>query len=128
MTTILIDELMHSPDSPKPELIVKYEARPLRDTRALLENDTSLSGVFNYIEDNSFPILWQMLARKAMFIMDLDMAETAFVRCRDYSGVQLVKQLLSSRDIDERILKARVCTHYMEFEQAEKYYRLAGRT
>jgi hypothetical protein len=42
--------------------------------------------------------LWKLLANAALEDLELTIAEKAFVRCGDYYGVQLVKQLSSMPD------------------------------
>lgn len=116
---------MREPESPNQKLIVKYETRSLRDTRALLNTDTSLEDIFKYVEENGHPILWQMLARKALYTLNFKIAETAFVRCRDYCGVQFTKRVGSH--IKPLIQMAEIYAFYGDFRNAETHYRQAGR-
>ncbi len=46
-----------------------------------------------FIEDNSHPRLWNLLAEAALEKLDFATAERAFVKTGDYNGVQLVKRL-----------------------------------
>ena len=46
-----------------------------------------------FIEDNSHPRLWSLLAEAALEKLDFATAERAFVHTGDYNGVQLVKRL-----------------------------------
>ena len=48
---------------------------------------------YTYADKNPHPRLWKLLANAALEELDLVVAEKAFVRCGDYYGVQLVKQL-----------------------------------
>jgi len=125
VTTILLDELMREPELPTQQLIVKYEARSLRDTRILLKSETSLDDIFKYVEDNSHPILWQKLARKALYMLNFKIAETSFVRCRDYCGVQFTKRVAAHTK--PLVQMAEIAAFYSDFRSAESYYRQAGR-
>lgn len=48
---------------------------------------------YTFIEDNSHPRLWRILAESALERLDFVMAEKAFVKCSDYQGIQFVKRL-----------------------------------
>lgn len=66
-----------------------------------------------------------MIAEAALKEMNLNMADSAFVRSRDYSKVLFVKKL---REINnETIRKARIATYFKNFDEAEKYYMEADR-
>lgn len=84
---ILMDEIMQNPENPQPEFVTKIETRALRDIRSLIDKETSLDDVCQYVEDNSHPSLWRILAQAALNKLDLTVAEASFVRCRDYAGV-----------------------------------------
>ena len=116
---------MESPERPSnKDHLIKLEVKSLRDTRQLLEkvgiNEASL-----FIEENPHPSLWRLLAEAALKEMNLPMAESAFVRSRDYSKLLFVKKL---KDINsEAIRKARVATYLKNFDEAEKIYMEADR-
>jgi WD repeat-containing protein 35 len=44
-----------------------------------------------FIEENPHPRLWRLLAEAAINALDLTMAEAAYVRCKDYPGIQFTK-------------------------------------
>ncbi|KAH0816706.1 hypothetical protein GEV33_006088 [Tenebrio molitor] len=123
---VLLDEIMESPERPtSKDHLIKLEVKSLRDTRQLLEkvgiNEASL-----FIEENPHPRLWRLLAEAALKEMNLPMAESAFVRSRDYSRVLFVKKL---KDINsEAIRKARIATYFKNFDEAEKVYMEADRS
>lgn len=52
--------------------------------------------------------------------MDLKNAEAAFVRCKDYSGIQLVKKIANIQN--DSIKKAEVKAYFKDYEEAEKLY------
>jgi len=111
---------MQDPESPQKEHVMKIETRALRDTRSLIENGTSLADVSRYVEENSHPSLWRLLAQAALDKLDLGVAETSFVRCRDYDGVQFAKRIATIPN--ELIRKAEVYSFFEDFETAEKLY------
>jgi len=53
---------------------------------------------YAYADKNPHQRLWKLLATAALEDLDLPIAEKAFVRCGDYYGVQLVKQLSGMPD------------------------------
>lgn len=78
-----------------------------------------------FIEDNSHPRLWRLLAEASLKKLDLDTAESAFVRSTNYSGLQLIKRL---KTIDnENLQKAEIAAFYGDFDEAEKFYVDADR-
>eukprot|EP01137_Pigoraptor_chileana_P013479 Opistho-2@67034 len=117
--TVLLDELMRTPDSPQKEHLVNYETKSLRDSRDLLEK-VDIKDAYQFIEDNPHPRLWRLLAESALGLLDFDMADKAFVRCQDYQGIQLVKRL---RRLDSKMKqKAEVHAYFKRFEDAERIY------
>ena len=44
-----------------------------------------------FIEENPHPRLWRLLAEAAINSLELTMAEAAYVRCKDYPGIQFTK-------------------------------------
>lgn len=62
----------------------------------------------------------RLLAEAALQKLELKMAEQAFVRCKDYQGIELVKRVdkLQSEDMKQ----AEVAAYFGRFEEAEKMY------
>lgn len=46
-----------------------------------------------FIEKNSHPKLWALLAEIALNRLDTVVAEHAFVMLKDYAGIQLIKRI-----------------------------------
>lgn len=65
---------------------------------------------------------WRLLAEAALEpALDFAVAEKAFVRCLDYTGVQFVKRL---RQLNDKVKqKAEVAAYFQRFEEAEALYR-----
>lgn len=61
-----------------------------------------------------------MLAEAALEKQDLKNAEAAFVRCKDYPGIQLVKRITNIQN--ETLRKAEVAAYFKDFEEAERLY------
>lgn len=117
--TVLLDELFQNPNSPMSEYIVKYEVKSLRDSRDLLEK-VGIAEACQFIEDNSHPRLWRLLAEAALKKMDLTTAESAFVRCQNYQGIQFVKRLSTLQNVTMK--KAEIMAYFRQFDEAEELY------
>jgi len=119
--SVLIDEVIQNPESPRKEVLLDFETKSLRDTRDILTKVSNLKDAFNYVEANPHPRLWRLLAEAALDQLDFSVAEKAFVRFEDYQGIQLVKRL---RLLDDRIKqKAEVAAYFQRFDEAEGLYR-----
>ena len=80
-----------------------------------------LQGGYVYAEKHSHPRLWKLLATAALEDLEFPIAEKSFVRCSDYYGVQLVKQLQAMPD--KMKAKAEACVYLGKFDEAETIYR-----
>ncbi|CAB3360361.1 Hypothetical predicted protein [Cloeon dipterum] len=119
LKAVLLDEVIQETSPPGPHHLLQLEVKSLRDTRELLSK-VGLTEAATFIEDNPHPRLWRLLAEAAVEQLNLQVAETAFVRCRDYPGIQLIKRLQS---MNNDILKqAEVAAYFKKFDQAEKLY------
>merc|ERR1712232_967395 len=119
--SVLIDEVIQNPESPRKEVLLDFETKSLRDTRDILAKVSNLKDSFNYVEANPHPRLWRLLAEAALDQLDFAVAEKAFVRFEDYQGIQLVKRL---RLLDDRVKqKAEVAAYFQRFDEAESLYR-----
>ncbi|XP_053476198.1 WD repeat-containing protein 35 isoform X1 [Ictalurus furcatus] len=117
--SVLLDEIMKNPERPNKDYLINFEIRSLRDSRALIEK-VGIEDASQFIEDNPHPRLWRLLAEAALQKLELKMAEAAFVRCKDYQGIELVKRVdkLQSEDMKQ----AEVAAYFGRFEEAEKMY------
>merc|ERR1719221_1010807 len=119
--SVLIDEVIQNPESPRKEVLLDFETKSLRDTRDILTKVSNLKDAFNYVEANPHPRLWRLLAEAALDQLDFTVAEKAFVRFEDYQGIQFVKRL---RLLDDKIKqKAEVAAYFQRFDEAESLYR-----
>ncbi|XP_076333007.1 intraflagellar transport protein Oseg4 isoform X2 [Tachypleus tridentatus] len=116
---VLLDELMENPDNPALEYLISNEVKSLRDSKDLLEK-VGIVEASQFIEDNSHPKLWHLLAEAALKKLDFSTAETAYVRCKDYQGIELVKRVFNLQN--ENLRKAEVALYFRQFDEAEKLY------
>ncbi|XP_041888832.1 WD repeat-containing protein 35 isoform X2 [Corvus kubaryi] len=117
--SVLLDEILKNPEHPNKDYIINFEIRSLRDSRALIEK-VGIEESFQFIEDNPHPRLWRLLAEAALQKLDLQMAEQAFVRCKDYQGIKFVKRLGNLQS--ESMKQAEVAAYFSRFEEAERMY------
>ncbi|XP_018330917.1 WD repeat-containing protein 35 isoform X4 [Agrilus planipennis] len=121
---VLLDEIIEAPEKPNGNHIIKLEVKSLRDTRQLLEK-VGITETIQFIEDNPHPRLWKLLGEAALKDLNLTTAESAFVRSRNYSGIQLVKKL---QTINGNAIKKAYVEAYLEnFEEAERLFIEADR-
>lgn len=62
----------------------------------------------------------RLLAEAALQKLDLQTAEQAFVRCKDYQGIKFVKRLGNLQS--ESLKQAEVAAYFSRFEEAERMY------
>ncbi|XP_036118510.1 WD repeat-containing protein 35 isoform X2 [Molossus molossus] len=117
--SVLLDEILKNPEHPNKDYIMNFEIRSLRDSRALIEK-VGIEDASQFVEDNPHPRLWRLLAEAALQKLDLDAAEQAFVRCKDYQGIKFAKRL--GRLQSEAMQQAEVMAYFGRFEEAERMY------
>lgn len=124
MQALLLDDIMETPEKPSKDRLIKLEVKSLRDTRQLLEK-VGIKEAAQFIEDNPHPRLWRLLAEAALKEIDLPMAESAFIRSNNYSGISFVKKLRTISS--EPVRQAHIATYFKIFDEAEKLYFEADR-
>lgn len=116
---VLLDEVLRDPDAPSTDHVLDLEVKSLRDTRDLLEK-VGIQDALTFIGENPHPRLWRLLAEAAIEDLDFVTAESAFVRCKDYPGIQFVKRL---QNVQHKVVqKAEVAAWFHRFDEAEKLY------
>jgi WD repeat-containing protein 35 len=116
----MLDELLMRSEQPNRDFVVDFETKTLREARELIVSK-GLNAGHAFADKIPHPRLWRLLAhvndvsivivlllilkslassilQAAIEDLDFAMAERAFVRCGDYYGVQLTKQLRSMPD------------------------------
>lgn len=120
ITGVLLDEVVNGTVTPdKTKHLLQLRVKSLRDTEELLTH-VGITEAKTFIEDNPHPRLWRLLAEAALKDFDLDTAENAFVRCNNYPGIQLIKQLRTIQN--QNLQKAEVAAFFGRFDEAEKLY------
>ncbi|XP_060042583.1 WD repeat-containing protein 35 isoform X5 [Erinaceus europaeus] len=117
--SVLLDEMLKNPEHPSKMFMLNFEIRSLRDSRALIEK-VGIQDASQFIEDNPHPRLWRLLAEAALQKLDLQTAEQAFVRCKNYQGIKFVKCLGHLQS--EAMKQAEVAAYFGRFEEAERMY------
>ena len=124
VTTVQLDEVLIRPDRPHPKLVAQLESKAMRDTKEILEN-TGLKEAQEFVEENPHPRLWRLIGEAALEMLETEVAETAFVRCKDYPAIQFAKRL--NNISSENIKQAEVLAYFGEFEDSEKAFLDADR-
>ncbi|GAX81565.1 hypothetical protein CEUSTIGMA_g8993.t1 [Chlamydomonas eustigma] len=124
ITAVFIDDIMAQADQPDTEFMTMYETRSLRDTRDLLRT-TKIEDAYSFVDSNSHPRLWRILAEHALEELDFVMADKAFVRSTDYQGIQFVKHLQKLGDKAKQ--RAEVAVYFKRFDEAEQLYHKMDR-
>eukprot|EP00472_Partenskyella_glossopodia_P003555 CAMPEP_0197515860 /NCGR_PEP_ID=MMETSP1318-20131121/846_1 /TAXON_ID=552666 /ORGANISM="Partenskyella glossopodia, Strain RCC365" /LENGTH=784 /DNA_ID=CAMNT_0043064331 /DNA_START=21 /DNA_END=2375 /DNA_ORIENTATION=- len=123
ITAVQLDEIMKNPQTfirDKPdECVVTFETKSLRDTKELLAT-TPMSEAYSFIEEHPHPRLWRILAEVALEKLNFSIADKAFVRYRDFQGIQFVKRLKMLASKQQQ--KAEVEAYFNRFAEAERLY------
>ena len=117
---VLLDEITANPETPNKEFVVDSESRLIRESRDEIIS-SGLAGGYAFVNKNPHPRLWRLLAHKALEDLELDIAERSFVKCQDYYGIQLVKQLRTMSD--KMKARAQVDVYLGKYDEAETVYR-----
>lgn len=123
VTSVVVEDVVDNPDrADKTNVIVTHETSALRAVRKVLETSGSFNEAAALVEAKPHPELWKCLADAALEALDLGFADKAFVKCKDYQGIQFVKRLrvLSSDRMKQR---AEVAAFFARFEEADHIYR-----
>ena len=125
ITAVLLDEIVSGSTPPSPvDHLLHLKVKSLRDTEDLLLH-VGITEAKQFIEDNSHPRLWRLLGESSLKKLDLENAESAFVRCTNYQGIQFLKKLRSIQNVN--IQKAEIAAFFGDFDEAEKLYIDADR-
>lgn len=140
---VSLGDVLKDPENPSKIDLVAMETKSLRDTRHLLEK-VGAKEAYQFVEENSHPRLWRLLAESALqkygkdfgqidfklsvaslkfclHFKDLQGAESAFVRCADFASLQLLHRL-KNLTAGSALVKAEVAAYFHNFDEAEKIY------
>lgn len=122
---VSLGDVLKDPENPSKDDLVSIETKSLRDTRHLLEK-VGAKEAYQFVEENSHPRLWRLLAESALQLLDLPAAESAFVRCADYAALQLLHRL-KNLPPGSTLVRAEVAAYFHKFDEAEKIYTESDR-
>jgi WD repeat-containing protein 35 len=117
--SVLLDDVLKTPDAPLKENVLLFETKSLRDTRDLLAT-TPIAEAYQFVDDNPHPRLWRLIAEAALEQLNFLMADKAFVRCHDFQGIQFVKRLKLISDKQKQ--RAEVAIYFKRFDEAESIF------
>ncbi|PAV64134.1 hypothetical protein WR25_05628 isoform C [Diploscapter pachys] len=112
------------PERPEKRYVVEIEIKALRNAKNFVERMKYKEAVA-YVEKNPHPKLWSLLANVFLERQDFEMAEHAFVKLLDFSGLQFCKRIRSVQSLELR--KAEVAAFLGKTDDAEKYFVNADR-
>ena len=115
----LMDEILREPENPSSDLLLDLEVKALRDTRELLRSGGTKEAL-KFIEENSHPRLWRLLAESATENLEFSIAEASYVRCKDFAGIQFIKRLQNIQS--PTIQRAEVAAWFDKFSESESLF------
>lgn len=118
---VLLDEIMAKPLHTSKKQVLAVQTKRLREVAGLLQSG-SLQDAYKFINNNPHKRLWRLLAEKALEKTDLNLADKAFIRMKDYHGIMLVKRLKKIGS-NSAMCKAEVAAYLGKLEEAEAAYR-----
>lgn len=121
---VLVDEIMRRPEDPRPTDIFVQESETLRNVRETIEK-IGISKAKELVLKNSSPRLWRILGEAAMEKLELKTAEEAFIHCKDYLAIQVIKKLKNYSD--DTLKSAEIAAFFGRHEDAENLYRSIDR-
>jgi WD repeat-containing protein 35 len=86
----------------------------------MLKRDGIIKAI-KFVEDNTHPSLWRIIAEKALLDLDYLNAERAFLKVDDFKTLKYIKKIQTLDDREKQ--KAEILTLFTKYEEAEKIYR-----
>lgn len=123
---VLLDEILKDPEEIKniDEMVVSYEQKNLRDARQML-TQVNLKETVEFVEKNPHKRLWRLITEASLDKLNFGVAERAFVKTEDYSGLQLIEKL---NNLDEKVKqKAEIACFFKRYDEAEQIFKDIGR-
>ena len=121
---VLLDDIMQRPEDPQPGDIFIQESEMLRKVRTTIEK-LGIDAAKEMILRSPSPKLWRILGEAAMEALKLDAAEEAFIHCKDYFTIQIIKKIKNYKD--DEIKKAEIAAYFGRHEEAEELHRSIDR-
>lgn len=103
----------------------RFESQSVRELKEIMEH--SLTDAVNCaLQWPHLPSLWNVIAEHSLANLQLDTANLALVKCKDYKGIQFLKKL--NRLTEPALKRAEVCVYLTRFEEAEQIYMEQNRS
>jgi len=78
---------------------------------------TTLKEAVDFVDKNPHRRLWKLITEASLDKLNYSVAERAFVKNEDYSGIQLIEKL---GNLDEKVKqKAEVACFFKRYDEAE---------
>jgi hypothetical protein len=89
-----VDDIVRSatPTEPPNRSTKVLRVKSLRETYHLIET-ASLAEAQRFVDTHPHPILWNLIADKALHQLQLDLAEVCYIHGENYRGTQLIGRL-----------------------------------
>jgi WD repeat-containing protein 35 len=111
---------MQDPENPTTEHVKTLEVKALREVQDIIEQN-GIPAAITYAEENShYSRLWEVIAEVSLDKLDFETAKLAFVRCKDYQGIQFIKRI--KKFDNPAMKKAEIAAFFQNPEKAEKIY------
>lgn len=82
---------------------------------------TTLKEAVDFVDKNPHRRLWKLITEASLDKLNYSVAERAFVKNEDYSGIQLIEKL---GNLDEKVKqKAEVACFFKRYDEAEQIFR-----
>ncbi|GAV06672.1 hypothetical protein RvY_16622-2 [Ramazzottius varieornatus] len=122
-----LDDLHRSaaPTDPTAQSTKLLRVKSLRQALHLLEAAT-LAEAQSFVSTHSHPVLWNLLADKALRKLEIDVAETCYVHGQNYRGLHFVQKLKKTKS--DKVRQAEVSAHFGDLYRAEQEFMDANRT
>jgi len=117
VTVVDVDKLASDSAEPDRAWLQQLETSPLLQVRALLVKGAK-DDLNELLRKANSPRLWKVVADSALDALDLDLADRAFVQCKNWHGVQLVKKLRTLGEGWKQ--RVEVLTFLERFDEAEQ--------
>lgn len=94
-----LDDVVRSavPTEPQPGTVKTIRTKALRVTHQLMDTASSLAEAQHFVETNPHPVLWNLIADRAVQKQEMDLAELCYIHGGNYRGILLVKRMRQNR-------------------------------
>ncbi|OWA54379.1 WD repeat-containing protein 35 [Hypsibius exemplaris] len=122
-----VDEFVRSanPTEPPTQATKVLRVKSLRETYHLMET-SSLVEAQRFVDTHPHPVLWNILADKALQKLQLDLAEVCYIHGENYRGTQFINRLRKQKS--DKVRQAEVSAHFGDLYRAEQEFNEANRS